>query len=161
GVYNLFRTETTSIDALLGFRYLNLEEHLGLTRSATALGGANRFFLGANIPGASTANFADEFDTRDQFFGGQLGARYTYTWNRLTAEVTGKVALGGNYDLVNTFGTTTLLRPGLANATVPGGLLVAASNGGRFHETQFGWIPEVGVHLGYAVTRNIHVFAGY
>jgi hypothetical protein len=160
-VYNAYRQDGLTFDGLAGFRYLNLEERLGLRRSATTLPGANRFFLGAQAPGTSTANIADEFDTQDQFFGGELGARVDYTWNKLTATALAKAALGGNLDIVNIHGTTTLIQPGLATVTVPGGLLAGASNSGRFHESPLCWSPELRAQLGYQLTDHIRVFAGY
>lgn len=161
GVYNVVRNDGLSVDALAGVRYLNLQETLSVRRSASVLPGGNRFFLGANIPGPSVASVADEFDTQDQFFGGQFGAQVSYKRNKLSASLSAKVALGGNYDITNTHGTSSLAVPGAAPVVVAGGLLAGPSNSGRTHSTAFSWSPELGAHIGYQITDRIRITGGY
>src|SRR5262245_52194702 len=45
---------------------------------------------------------------------------------------------------------------------VPGGLLaVQGANTGRFEQTRFAVVPEIGVNLGYQLTTRMKVFVGY
>jgi len=161
GIANITRNGNLTVDALAGFRYLQLEERLSISRSASVLPGGNRFFLGAPVPGPSIANIADEFGTQNRFYGGQLGTRVEWKQDRFSVSLLGKVALGVNHGAVNAGGATSLLVPGAAPVTVPAGLFVGPSNFGRRTQNEFTFVPEVGVHLGYQITERIRVFGGY
>ncbi|HZZ79366.1 MAG TPA: BBP7 family outer membrane beta-barrel protein, partial [Gemmataceae bacterium] len=80
---------------LLGVRYLNLQENLDISSVSSAL---------LTSPNTVLAQ-SDQFNARNQFYGGQLGARVGFNRNRLHLNATGKIALGVNHEVVNIFGT--------------------------------------------------------
>ena len=71
------------------------------------------------------------------------------------------MALGDTHQTVNINGATRITTPGGATTVLPGNLLAQPSNIGHHARDQFSVIPEVGVNVGYQLTRNLSVFAGY
>ena len=62
GLYTVAKTDAYALRLLAGFRYLDLQEDLDIGVSGS-------------LPGVFTTTSADRFGTRNQFWGGQLGAR--------------------------------------------------------------------------------------
>jgi hypothetical protein len=71
------------------------------------------------------------------------------------------MAVGDNIEVVNNSGATTVTVPGFPPVARSGGLLALASNSGHFSKEQGAVIPEFGARVGYQVTPNFHLFAGY
>jgi hypothetical protein len=162
-VYNPFKTCGNYPEFLIGFRYLDLEEHLTVDESLRLLASGRAFFNGAAVlPPASLAE-SDRFHTRDQFFGALLGVRAKYDINCwLDLDIQGKVGLGPTRETVVITGSTTLFPPGGTPLTTNnGGLLALPSNIGQFHRDQFTAIPELTATLGVKVCCWFRVFAGY
>jgi hypothetical protein len=149
-------------DLLAGFRYLQLDEDLQISEDLLT---APDFGMGT--PGAerfANTRFQvfDRFQTRNQFYGGQLGATAELRRGRWSLDVTGKVALGSTHQVVNITGSEFLTFPGSATPQAfQGGLLALSSNIGSFSRDRFSVVPEVGVTVGYNVTEQLRVFAGY
>lgn len=158
GILNLTRMEGCSVDAIVGFRYANLQESLAIAATTNALtaaaAGGGTFFNGAFVDGPVTS--LDAFQTRNQFYGGQIGARADMEFGRFFVDVTGKLALGS---------TTETLTIGGASANggkvIPGGVYAVASNSGTFTSSTFSVIPEFEAKVGYKITDNIRGFIGY
>ncbi len=148
GYLNLSRRPGLSVDALVGFRYLDLEERLSL--------GALLSDPVLNID--ETA--ADSFATRTQFYGGQLGARAAIQRGALSAELSAKVALGENHEVVDVLGATTLSGSGTTPGTFPGGVFAQPTNMGRRTHDQFAVVPEVQLKVGYDF-HCVRVTLGY
>lgn len=150
GLVNARRSERWQLDLLGGYRYLDLDEKLTFD---------NPFVFA----GSGVANpFNDIFQTRNQFYGGQLGARVGFNRNRLHLNATGKVALGVNHEVVNIFGTSTVILPGGAVvAQTPGGAFTAPSNIGRSTQNQFAVLPQATFQVGYDLTRRLRATVGY
>jgi hypothetical protein len=142
------------VDLIGGFRYLELSEGLGVVEDTQVLP-ESPVFSGANI------SAFDQFDTRNQFYGAQIGVRAELRQNRLFANVTGKLALGDTHQTVNINGATTITPPGGAAIVRPGGMLALPSNTGRFSRDEFSVVPEGSVNVGYQVTNNLRVSVGY
>lgn len=140
------------LDALAGFRYWHLQEDLGINENTQVNPGAPVF------PN-SAIQVADFFATDNSFYGGQLGLRGTFQYERLQLQLITKVALGCNQEITTIRGATAIntAPPTLANA----GLLALASNSGRYTRDEFAAIPEIGVNLGVRVTSHVQVFIGY
>src|SRR5581483_8446852 len=81
-------------------------------------------------------NTADLFDTRNQFYGGQLGTRWTATRGRLSLSWVSKIAVGDSHEVVDRQGTTLAVTPA-GTFGIPGGLLVGPANAGRDTRDQF------------------------
>jgi hypothetical protein len=116
---------TWRIDWLTGFRYVELDENLRISENVFVLPGSP---LGT--PG-DFATVQDEFSTRNQFYGGQVGLDAEWRHNRWVVDFRGKVALGDNHETVIIKGSQLVTH---ANGSVQGfngGLLALPSNIGR------------------------------
>lgn len=146
------------VQMLAGFRYLNLEEGIAVdetTRVNPALPSFSPFF------GGSTISISDRFDTRNNFYGGQVGMRGEVRRGRMFVEVQSKVALGVTNQVVDIQGSTTIASPDGTTSTFPVGFLASGSNSGRYEQNKFSVVPEVGVNAGFLVTPNLRAFVGY
>ena len=152
--YNLCCGCNYRIDALGGFRYLRLHENLTIDDVE------NLAIPGLPRPAVFTA--AESFDTKNNFYGGQLGLTGEYWRDRCFVQLTGKVALGGNSRTAEIGGTSTL-SGGLAGPVVfPQGTLFALpSNSGIHRDTAFSVVPEVDLNFGYQLTKHLRVMVGY
>ncbi|HXG11165.1 MAG TPA: BBP7 family outer membrane beta-barrel protein [Gemmataceae bacterium] len=143
-------------DLLGGFRYLQLDEDLAIIENVQVL--PNDI-----VPDLAGTRFAltDIFDTRNQFYGGQLGGRLETWRGRWFLNVLGKVALGVTHQVVGITGSTTITTPGVGEETFPGGLLALRSNICQYTRDRFAVVPEVGVNVGYQLTSNLRGYVGY
>lgn len=150
GIFCLARTQTWEFTILAGFRYLDLLEDLAIDSSSQSL------------VDSTLTNFHDSFQTRNQFYGGQIGTRLTWQRDRFSFDITGKLALGATCETVNVQGTTVQYPGNSYTPNIyPGGFFAQPSNIGRTTATQFGVIPSVELKLSYAVTPAWRVFLGY
>jgi len=128
GVFSAFNNERVSVAVLSGFRYLDLSESLNLEAVT-------------NVPTTGS----DCFATRNQFYGGQIGARGELKVNQYFLSVTGKAALGDVHQSVS----------------VPGPTVFAGYPGTRHTSDAFAVIPEAQVQMGMDITRNVRGYIGY
>jgi hypothetical protein len=142
------------LDLLAGFRYLQLDEGLGIREDLN---------VNPTFPqgGGSHIDVADQFDTHNRFYGGQLGARVQWQRERLFVNVLGKVALGVTHEVIGINGTTVFTTPGGTPTAAQGGLLALPSNSGHSSRDQFAVLPEVGVSVGYQITETLRLSLGY
>jgi hypothetical protein len=136
-------------DVIAGFRYLDLEEKLGLDTTTTRL-----------LDG-STVSSSESFKVRNQFYGGQVGGHAHYCCCNVTLDVIGKLALGDMHEQVNIDGVTRGAFPGLPPVVVPGGIFAQPRNIGDFERNKVCFIPELTVNVGYQVSEYARVFIGY
>jgi hypothetical protein len=141
------------LEALAGFRYLNLQEALHVEEFVQIAPVPLPLFSGNDIL------VSDRFDTQSNFYGGQLGARAEFRRKRWILSLITKVALGDSNQAVNIHGSTFVnTQPALvANA----GLLALASNSGHFTRDSFAVVPEIGGSLGFQFTQRLRGFVGY
>jgi hypothetical protein len=151
GVVSIYNSKTLHVAGLVGFRYLDLQESLNLSDS---------FY---DPTSGLTINTSDYFATRNQFYGGQLGARVGWNWSRFTLEATAKVALGDNVQTLSIQGGTNVPAGafGLPGSATPGGVFAEPSNMGHFHRNVFAVVPEGQLKLGFALSQHISTFVGY
>lgn len=153
---------STALGLSVGFRYLDLHERLSINQGTGLLPGASANFAGSIVNAPGELFFSDRFDTRNQFYGVNLGVQSTYRHGRFFADLIGKVALGGVQQTLNVFGATTTRVPGgFTSTTAGGGLLALSSNAGRFSGDEFAVVPEVGVRVGVQVTQRVALTVGY
>jgi hypothetical protein len=145
------------LDAVAGFRYLRLSDHLDVEENLVSTSPANPNF----VPQGTSILLSDRFDTRNEFYGFNMGLKGSVQRGPWVLQASAQVALGDNHEVVNISGATTVTVPGTAPVTSPGGLLALPSNIGRFTKDKFDAIPELGARLGYQVTSHVQVFAGY
>jgi hypothetical protein len=157
-IYYEYPGRTIRLDFFAGFRYLDLGEDLSITTSSLYTqqpGGVFQPFAGNHL----LQN--DLFATRDQFYGGQVGATVKFFLDVLDVNLTGKVACGGTAEEVHIDGFQ--LRT-LANGTIipsRGGLLALPTNIGRFHRGDFAVVPEFDITAAYLICRHMSLTVGY
>jgi hypothetical protein len=162
GLVNLSSRDSVRVDLLAGFRFLDLRERLAFATSALGMGPLSP------VAGNSGLVFdtLDRFDTRNDFYGGQLGARAEWRRGNWLAMGTVKVALGDMFELVDRRGdylTNVLNNPagGTPRSFSGFGAFVQHSNLGGGHRHEFAAVPEIGVNVGYQLRRGMRLFAGY
>lgn len=150
GVFNAWREGGQSLDFLVGFRYLGLQEDLQ----------DHVFSIGTTFPSINVGN--DSFTTRNNFYGGQAGARWSWHGDgKLSADVTGLLALGATDQIVSIDGTNVITSPGVAPIAFRGFVYAQPSNIGQFHHTDFSVVPQVQLKLGYDLTSSIRLSLAY
>ncbi len=138
------------IDATLGWRYLQLNESLGIQENLTS--------LSANNPGSFILN--DNFLTRNQFNGAELGVQWMKRRGYWSLDMLMRMGLGNTLQHVTINGSTQTTQNG-TTTTANGGLLAQRTNSGTFVRNQFGVVPELGATLGYQLTQRMRLTAGY
>ncbi|MFO0929438.1 MAG: BBP7 family outer membrane beta-barrel protein [Gemmataceae bacterium] len=160
GVYRLPLRGHWTVNLTTGFRYLNLHDELNVD-SALTLTTTPGLFAGRDVPVGSTIAAFDAFDTRNEFYGGQVGCQVEWYHGPFSINARGKVALGDTVQSLTIAGSS-VLNPGSPNApSVPGGFYALPSNTGRISRNVFSVVPEVGVNVGCLMTRNIGLSLGY
>jgi hypothetical protein len=150
GVFCLWREPGFEWSLLAGYRYMDLHENLSLSSVTRALNNNTVTIL------------SDHFNTRNQFSGGQLATRMSFQGDRLSLDVTGKIALGSTHQVVDIQGESLQFGPNAPKPGLfPGGFYAQRSNIGRYSMNQFTVIPAVELKLAYHFTRRFQMFVGY
>lgn len=180
GPLNLFRSSLLDADLLIGFRHMNLRERLTIAGSVTPNGPglADVGFAGGFVGFPTILQTVDSFQTRNQFYGGQVGARTSLHAGRFSLDFTGKVGLGSTRQSITINGSTSTFLPGVVGPTVgappffgppfsppiavaPGGILALPSNIGHFTQSRFTVLPEVNVTVKARLIGDLSAFVGY
>ncbi|MFL5245726.1 MAG: BBP7 family outer membrane beta-barrel protein [Gemmataceae bacterium] len=143
------------VDLLVGARYLDLEESIGIVETSQVL-------PGGPFPAQAGSTFvtSDLFGTRNQFYGGQIGVDGNWHRGSWVLDVRAKVAVGTNHEVINIAGNQVGIGPA-GNSISTGGLLALSSNIGRSSRDRFAVVPEGAINLGYQVGPHLQVFMGY
>jgi hypothetical protein len=158
----LTESGAVSVDLLGGFRYLQLKDDLDVTSTSTPVPPPplGLPFLGQFVVPVTSLTVADSFRARNEFYGGQVGAEAVLRRGRLDLDLRGKLALGFVHETVDVGGASTLVTP-TQTTSVPGGVLAQTTNIGHHTRDVFAVAPELGVIIGYQLTRHVHLQAGY
>jgi Putative beta barrel porin-7 (BBP7) len=136
----VYRGTWAHFDVLGGFRFLSLDEALGIEERDAA----------ADVVAS------DGYDTHNRFYGGQLGGEMFLHYDKYFVDIWGKAALGVNDQTFDVTGTT------VANGqTTPGGILASPAITGHHHRDEFAVVPEVGINVGYECSQHLRFTAGY
>jgi hypothetical protein len=164
------------VDALAGFRYLQLKEALSISSFSnttfplvtnTLLNTAadivqGQLFYNVKLPSLATGlvGISDSFVTHNDFYGGQIGVQAEADRGIWFVDLRAKMAFGVTHQVVDVSGFTASNTTAGASIT-PGGLLAVASNSGQHNRYEFGLVPEVGINLGCQITRHLRGTVGY
>ena len=143
------------LDFLVGYRYVRLADDLRMDEFETFIDPAG------TVPVGSTLALTDRFSTINEFQGADFGVASDWHYGRFDWGVLLKIGLGNTNSRVSISGNTVATEPTLAPVTTQGGLLAQASNIGQFEQNQFTMLPELGVNLGFDLTRRLRLTGGY
>lgn len=135
-----------------GFRYWDFIQRLKFHTSSPNL-----------PPLVDVYDTRDKFYTRNNFYGGQIGATVSYVWDCLLIDIKGKLAIGAMYQATDIHGhliSNTFNGLGTP-VTYEGGYFAVPSNAGHHHRTTFAVIPEGNLNVGFQVTDYIRLQVGY
>ena len=124
------------VDFLLGYQFARIDESLRIDSLAN-----NVFEL------------TDHFATANEFHGGALGLQFIYDRPGVRLDMLAKVGLGSMQQ--------EIVLAGSSSSDPRAGLLVQASNRGRYTHSEFTAIPEFGATLTWAVAPSIEFSLGY
>jgi hypothetical protein len=153
---NSQKTRNGRIDWLLGYRFFRFREGLHISESIES---TNPLGL---IAQGTTLSLFDDFGTSSSFHGGEIGLGWTGSINDwLSLQGTSKIALGGVNKRLKVRGNTQVSVPGGGTASYAGGLLALPSNMGDREESDFAFLPELGVKARVLLTSNVEFNVGY
>ena len=121
-------------DYFIGYRYARLDDLVQVAESSVSLSGPT---LGA------TLDLGDDFQTKNDFHGGQLGIRVLrQTSPCWSIELTGQVALGSTTSTTVVNGQTEVTAADGSRRITEAGLLVQGTNAGTYEEDTFSTLSE-------------------
>ena len=150
-VANIIRTPTWDVNALGGFRYLNLSEDFNLSTSLSGVAGSP-----FAVQSGSTS---DNFSTRNHFYGALLGLRGLGRYGPFSLETTLTAALGVNNETISIDGS--YVANNFLTTSGPYGIFATPANSGTSRSNQFSVVPEAQIKLGYDITPAIRLTVGY
>lgn len=141
------------VDLLGGFRYLQLREDYTITTSSP--------YVPPNP--ADVWLTTDAFNTRNRFYGAQVGARANYERGQWVGGGIAKVALGWMQQSVSISGylETNDYNSYGATQTFAGGYFALPSNSGNYSRDRFAVVPELSLSVGYRLTPTAMAYVGY
>lgn len=157
-VGNLFAARGVKVHALAGYRYFQANEGLRVEQT------------GLQYPTPETGfhktlgMIADQFDAHNEFHGGQVGLLADLHRGMFFVEMTGKAALGTNFEVVTIDGATHLIT---ANYPVPllrsfhHGVYAQPTNIGRVTRSVFAVVPEGTFKVGLKYSERARFYVGY
>jgi hypothetical protein len=141
----------TSIPLVLsaGFRMMHINEDLTLN---------DAIYETPNLPPNAVLNIQDQFATKNNFYGFQIGARTHYPYGKFDLGLSAETAFGINYQEIKISGETNV-----NNTTIlqPIGLFSEPSNIGTFKQNQFAILPELKIKISYQLSQYIQPFFTY
>lgn len=169
-IHNFVTDSLSRWNVFAGPRYFELDERLAISSNSVIL--SDRVVPVGNLSftGPFRLRVSDTFDTRNSFYGGQIGSEMEFRAGHWTLNLMGKVGVGYMYESVRILGTTEVDRtvgpnanPNLGGAPgiFRGGLFAQPSNIGKHDNDEFAVIPEGNVKVGYVICKGVQAFVGY
>ncbi|QVL33010.1 BBP7 family outer membrane beta-barrel protein [Telmatocola sphagniphila] len=156
-----------NVNFIAGFRYAEIEEHLLIGSTSTALqtpGAQPTPFVGTFQPGLTITTVNDSIRTDNQFYGGQVGIQTEIQNGRAFWRFDAKLAIGDMHETADINGYSALTRGTDVNATTStaiGGLYANTNTIGRYRQDQFAIIPDFNLTFGYHLLKCCTVQVGY
>lgn len=159
-IYQLAKRHLFFLNALTGFRWLQLREHLKFEVST---------HTAPNFPfGFSFADTQDSFKTNNNFYGGQIGLGAGYTSKRFDLKGTLQVGLGAVLETLRINGTSKTSDGNLfyetkntAGETLKGGIFAQKTNIGNHHRQIFAAVANANIQASLKILPSLELGAGY
>jgi hypothetical protein len=152
---HLIQQNGRTIDFLAGYRYGYLQDNLSIDETTTSIDRQSP------TPSGTTVRTLDQFDTKNRFNGGEVGIVFQQRYRRWSLDLLLKLAVGSTNSQVTINGSTAITPPGSGTTTYSGGLLALPTNIGSYEQNKLSLMPELGITLGYDVTRRLRATLGY
>lgn len=143
------------LGAECGLRYLRLEEGISISDAFTSVDPAGP------VPVGTQFTTADQFDTTNDFFGFNLGMRGEWQHERWSLTCITNLGIGETIRTVKINGRSSTTTPAGLTTNFNGGLLALPTNIGDYRNTELGIVPQLQLKVGYNVTTNVRLIAGY
>ena len=141
------------LDWLVGYRFLSYGDSVRISENLTPT--APVFVPGTRI------GVTDAFTAQNQFHGALFALAGEYRMGSWYVAGRGGVSLGGTFRKATISGSTTVQVPPGPPVTLPGGLLALSSNSGTFSGSEWVFMPEASLRVGYQITQHLRVYGGY
>lgn len=145
----------TTFDVLYGYQYMHLDENLSLATTSTKTQDPFPAQIGNNL------TTLDEFETNNNFHGGQLGFAGGYREGCWSFDWLGKVGFGQIKREAERRGRSVITTDTPPPAINDTGLLVNDVNSGSYSSSTFGFAPEFDVSVGWHKYPRFDVTFGY
>ena len=160
GIYPMAKWRLFHLNAITGFRWLQLKEQLKFQVSTHTV---------PNFPfGYEFADTNDSFKTDNNFYGGQLGIGAGYVSRYVDVKGVLQVGLGANLEATHIHGSSKTSNGNLfyetkntANETLKGGIFAQKTNIGTHHRQVFAAVVDANVQTSLKVSRHLEFSAGY
>lgn len=149
------RGVNSHIDLLTGFQYAGLHEKLSIDQFSQYVAGQGPILVG------TSKLISDEFETRNQFYGGLFGMEYRERVGWSLVSIRPGLAFGMNETNIAIRGNTTNTVPNAGTANFEGGVLAQSTNAGSYADRKMTVIPELTVGLQTYLYSNLHLSVGY
>jgi len=160
GVYRPHDDPRMKVEALAGYRWLQLKEGLEFDVQTAGVAGSSN--------AGQMFNSHDGFHTRSSFNGAQLGMRAEAEYAGFVLRASLKGALGDMYRSLSIDGSSTTTAgtiffpvSGGAGTILGGGIFAQPSNIGTYGSHQLAGVAELGVRTGYRVTDLLTPYIAY
>lgn len=145
----------TTFDVLYGYQYMHLDEDLSLSTTSTKTQDAFPDQVGNNL------STLDQFETINNFHGGQFGFAGAYREGCWSFDWLGKIGFGQIKREAQRHGRSVITTDTPPPAINDTGLLVSSANSGSYSSSTFGWVPEFDVSVGWHKYPRFDVTFGY
>jgi hypothetical protein len=142
-------------DLLGGYRFFRFREGVSIRENLISRE------VGVVVLPGTLIDVYDDFQTENDFHGGELGLNVAVERGFITVDMLGKVALGNIRQRIEIDGTTLVTPPAGAPANLAGGLLALPSNMGLRRHDEFAVSPELGINVACQLAPCLSLTCGY
>lgn len=141
---------SSRLDWTIGYRFWELDESLQVREQLQ--------MQSTSQPGSF--DIIDRFETRNQFNGAEIGFLWQGRRGWWSLDALMRLGIGNVHQTVTIGGSTRTVENGTAS-DFNSGFLTQRTNIGTYDRDQFTIVPELGLTLGYQLTRRVRATMGY
>lgn len=147
-LHNRYHSDGMRLDVIGGFRYVNFRESLEFDTDSPDIAPPFYYF-----------NTYDYIRANNNFYGAQIGLRGSIDRGRFFANAATKLAVGDMFENVYVEGGTFTNIGGFASGN--GGYFTGPTNDGSHTRSQFAFVPELDLNIGFRIRPWCSVSVGY